>query len=463
MSDNMADWTARSLGLLAITLVAVSLPATVLAQQQQPGPAQERMQMPFAEFAAERGADPAGLARAVGMPADADLSRSVGDLMREYGFGPDELQAAMARMGAHAEAGSAPAPSAGATAAGDPAAMLQLPFRRFAESRGAAPDLLAEALGLPEDADLGAPLQRVMDQYGLSRADVQSALAEASPLAAEAQSKDWQRIRTKFALWTVVFLFAMAMLVAGRVTPRVRVPALAVAAAVFGLWLGVEPNAPGTVKDGLVLYGEHGAIFIPRTMALAAFLLMSIIGNKVFCGWGCQFGTLQDLVWHLPVRKYKPPFWLSNTIRVLFFVLIAGAAVAFGKDLMEPVDPFRVFRLGAPVAVGVAAVTLIVGLVVYRPWCSFFCPFGLVSWLAERISIFRPRVNHETCIGCKACERACPTHSMRGLRAGETFAQDCFACGECVRVCPVDAVRWNVTPPGRGAPVAGDNSAESGG
>lgn len=458
----MADRAARLFVLLALTLVAVCISGTVQGQQQ-PGPTQERMQTPFAELATERGAAPADLAREVGIPADADLSRPVGDLMREYGFGPADLQAAMSRLSAGEESGAAPVPSVGATAAGDPAAMLQLPFRQFAEARGAAPELLAKALGLPEDANLDAPMQQVLDEYGLSRADVQSALADASPLSAEAQSKDWKRIRTKFALWTVAFLFAMVMLVAGRVTPRIRIPALAVAAAVFGLWLGVEPNAPGTVKDGLVLYGEHGAIFMPRTMALVAFLLMSIIGNKVFCGWGCQFGTLQDLVWHLPVRKYKPPFWLSNTIRVLFFVLVAGAAVVFGKDLMEPVDPFRVFRLGAPVAVGVAVVTLIAGLVVYRPWCSFFCPFGLVSWLAERISLFRPRVSHEICINCKACERACPTHSMRGLRAGKTFAQDCFACGACIRVCPVDAVRWNVTPPGREAPAATENRPGTGG
>lgn len=30
---------------------------------------------------------------------------------------------------------------------------------------------------------------------------------------------------------------------------------------------------------------------------------------------------------------------------------------------------------------------LIVGILNRRPWCTFFCPFGLVSWLGERSAL----------------------------------------------------------------------------
>jgi NAD-dependent dihydropyrimidine dehydrogenase PreA subunit len=340
----------------------------------------------------------------------------------------------------------------------DPAQVMKAPFARVAEQKGVDAVELASKLGLPPDADLNTPTGELLKANGLSLPELQHAMrelmAESDPLAAEAQEKDWLKIRLKFILWVALFVAAMYLLAAIKITPVLRASMLAGAAIIFGVWLGVEPNAPGTVKDGLHLYGEAGVIFRPRLIAFLGFMLMSIIGNKVFCGWGCHFGALQDFFWHLKTKKYKPPFWLSNLVRVVFFAALAGAALFVPLDIMEPIDPFRIFRpatalaAGGAIALGVSVLLLVIGIWVYRPWCTFLCPFGLVSWLGERVSIFRPRVNHDTCIDCKACERACPTHSMEGIRAGRRWAQDCFACGACVRVCPVTAVKWGVRPPG---------------
>lgn len=344
----------------------------------------------------------------------------------------------------------------------DPGQVMQAPFARVAEQKGIDPTELAGRVGLPADADLGTPTGELLKANGLSLPDLQQAMqalmAESNPLEAEAAEKNWAKIRLKFILWVVFFIIAMYLLMAVRLTPALRAGMLAAAALIFGVWLGVEPNAPGTVKDGLYLYGETGAIFKPRLIAFIGFLLMSIIGNKVFCGWGCHYGALQDLLWHLKTKKYKPPFWLSNLVRVIFFAALAGAALLIPLDIMEPIDPFRIFSLGAVSAVAVSVVLLVIGIWVYRPWCTYLCPFGLVSWLGERIAVFKPRVNHATCINCKACERACPTHSMEGLRAGRVWAQDCFACGACVRVCPVNAIKWGVRPP---APAVGAKSMDN--
>lgn len=347
---------------------------------------------------------------------------------------------------AHALAQGEPA-SPGAAKGVSPSAAMAMPFCEFAEAKGVEPQELAEALGLPATVDLEQPLGSLLSAHGLGQPAVQAAMMKLDPIAAEAAHKDWRKIRLKFVLWALFFVAAMVILMRLKVTRPLRVGMLVAAVLVFGVWLGVEPNAPGTVKDGLILYGTEGVIFRPRLMAFIGFLLMSIIGNKVFCGWGCHFGTLQDLAWQPNTKKYKPPFWVSNTVRIGFLAAIAVAALGFGTDIMEPIDPFRIFRLGAALAVGVAVVVLVAAVWVYRPWCTFFCPFGLVSWVGERVSIWRPRVNHDTCIDCKACERACPTHSMEGNRARRRLYQDCFACGACVRTCPVSAVKWGIRPP----------------
>jgi NAD-dependent dihydropyrimidine dehydrogenase PreA subunit len=332
-------------------------------------------------------------------------------------------------------------------AAAQPGQGMSMSLEDFARSRQVDPQALARELGLGPQADLSQPMGQLLQQRRLQPSDVQAAISRLNPLAAEAASKDWQKIRLKFILWALVFVTAMILLIGVKIARRQRLLMLAGSVLVFGVWLGVEPNAPGTVKDGLMLYGETGRVFLPRLVAFIGFMLMSIIGNKVFCGWACQFGAAQDLVWQDRPRKIKLPFALTNTVRLATSVVIAVGALGFGADLMEPVDPFRLFRFGALSAVIVAVIVLVAGLWIYRPWCNLFCPFGLVSWLGERVSLWRPRVNHNTCIDCKTCERNCPTYAIAGLRAHRPFPQDCFACGACIRVCPVSAIRWGLRPP----------------
>ncbi|MFW5866400.1 MAG: 4Fe-4S binding protein [Armatimonadota bacterium] len=368
----------------AIALLMALAATTVCAQEMTPNQA---LSMPFDELADAQGVDATALAAEVGLPEGSDLTRQTGPLLREHGVALSDLQQATQTLRAERMAGA----EAGA---GDE----------------------------PEPTDEAA-------------------------LEAEAVGKPWVKARIKFVLWGAFFIAGLLLLMLTRVRPLLRVIMLLAAVAIFGVWLGVEPNAPETIRDGMMLYAEAGVFFMPTLIAFVGFMLMSIIGNKIFCGWGCQFGAAQDAIWHLPTKKWKPPFALTNTLRVAFFAAIAVAAFGHGFDLLEPIDPFRIFRFGAALAVVVAAIILIAGIWVYRPWCQFFCPFGLVSWLGERMAITKPRVNLKTCIDCLRCEQECPNHSIKGIRRGHRAPQDCFACGTCIRVCPVDAIRWHVKPP----------------
>jgi len=179
---------------------------------------------------------------------------------------------------------------------------------------------------------------------------------------------------------------------------------------------------------------------------LVVLLLTVFVSNKSICGWGCQLGLLQDLLHRVPLPKWKPPFWLSNSARALAFVaLIAGLVVA-GLDWMGVIDPFQLFQFNLTLWAGLfAAAVLIASLFIYRPWCQFLCPFGLVGWLVEQVSLFRPRINRQACLKCERCVKACPTQAMADLYAGKKLHADCFACGACIEACPrEDALGWRV-------------------
>jgi len=334
----------------------------------------------------------------------------------------------------------------------------QMRIAEFAEANNVTEQILKEALHLTSKEELS----KTIGSLGFSLAEINARVEKAFALQAEHESKNWIKIRVKFVLWTTILVFVFVLLRHNRVTSRMRKSLYAFSIVLFGVIFGSDPSPMGTVKDAIALYGAKGAIFPPRMVALAIFLLMVVLANKFICSWGCQLGTLQDLLFRLNrdsrdrkgiLRQYKIPFFVSNGVRILFFILFTIAAFLWAIDIVEPIDPFKVYK---PQFVGIwggifIAAILLLSMIIYRPWCSLFCPFGLVGWLVEKISLFKVKVNYDTCIACEACARACPSTVMEAILKRDRVIPDCFACGTCIEVCPTHSISFSackrVKPP----------------
>jgi NAD-dependent dihydropyrimidine dehydrogenase PreA subunit len=294
-------------------------------------------------------------------------------------------------------------------------------------------------------------LQRPVSSFGLTETEIIARTRRAVVLNAEKLSKNWTKIRLKFALWFVFLMLMFILLKTARIKRGNRPWFYLIAVILFGVCLGSDPSPMGTIKDMLVLYGRERVIFPPRLVALGIMLVLVLGANKFICSWGCQLGTLQDYLLRLNyafrktrlLRLYKPSFKLTNTIRICFFTLVGAAAFAVSVDIVEPIDPFKIFN---PFQLGIGGIvfsSLILGLslFIYRPWCHFFCPFGLVGWLFEKVSIFKIKVDYDRCIACEKCARECPSTVMEAILKRERVIPDCFTCGSCIEACPTQAVR----------------------
>ena len=317
--------------------------------------------------------------------------------------------------------------------------------------------VLKDALHLETKEDL----QKGIGEFDLSRAEMATRIDKALALNAEHESKNWVKILVKFAFWMTFLVIVFVLMRKRRVTPTVRRLLYLAAVALFGVILGSDPSPMGTVKDAIVLFGARGVVFPPRMVALAVFLAMVVLANKFICSWGCQLGTLQDLLFRVNrdsgdrrgiMRQYKIPFVVTNGIRVLFAGILTLAAFLWATDIIEPIDPFKVYK---PQAVEIAGgifigAALIASLFVYRPWCSLFCPFGLVGWFFEKFSLFKITVDYDTCTACESCARACPSPVMEAILKQDQVIPDCFACGTCIDVCPTKSISFasgKRTPP----------------
>ncbi len=325
----------------------------------------------------------------------------------------------------------------------------EMPLPEVAAVNGFPKKILQKAFSLQPGEARG----KTLGDLGLSIEEAEEHLRKAHALGQQHSSKNWVKIFSKFALWFAFLPIAFYLVLRNRMTPKVRKGMLAASLLIFGVALGSDPNPMGTIKDTITLLGISGVVFPPRAIALSVFLLTVILANKFICSWGCHLGVFQDLLHRInrgkrdrrgTIPQWKPPFWLSNGIRVATFAALTGVAFLWAYDLIEPIDPFRVFK---PAHLGIAGgiavfLVLTASLLVYRPWCNFFCPFGLVGWLGEKISIFKMKVDYENCPKCDACVKVCPSTAMDAILYQDKVIPDCYACGACMDICPTDAIQF---------------------
>ena len=256
-------------------------------------------------------------------------------------------------------------------------------------------------------------------------------------------------IISKLALWAVTITAATVLLRRKRIDTRTRTMFMVAGVIVFGFIYGgiskLNPN-PMTSVGNIVLILTGMPVEVPLTLSivlLTVMLVLTVASNRSICGWGCQLGLMQDLLYKAPVPKRDVSLKVSLVTRTAFLVAMVAGAAVWGVNLLGLMNPFGVFQLQFTLVSG-AVLLAIVGssMVFYRPWCRLFCPFGLAGWAAEQFSLQKPTVNRDACTDCQACVRACPGGAMKDFYEGNRVHADCFACGACIEACKFDALDW---------------------
>ncbi|HET6560151.1 MAG TPA: 4Fe-4S binding protein [Prolixibacteraceae bacterium] len=151
---------------------------------------------------------------------------------------------------------------------------------------------------------------------------------------------------------------------------------------------------------------------IPLT-ALLFFLLplaFALFFGRVFCGGVCPLGAIQDIV---AIKPIELPKWIMKVLGLIPYLYL-GLAILYVATKSEFIicryDPFiGIFRLDAPFNMLIlGTLFLAVGVFVARPYCRFFCPYGVVlSWMS-RFSSRHMTITPTSCIQCKLCANSCP-------------------------------------------------------
>ena len=212
-----------------------------------------------------------------------------------------------------------------------------------------------------------------------------------------------------------------------------RKPLLIASTIVQGFLLGAY-LCPSRAVQNVILKYDTAYLIMFLVPIVTTFLF-----GRVYCGYACPFGAVQELL-HVKRLRYKLPIKLDGLLRYIKYVLLVLAVsltVATGRIVGgdAPFKPLFIFS-GTLVAILMTVAFGILSVFVYRPFCSYLCPYGALMSLVSKFRLIRIK-REETCVDCKLCVKKCPVGAMKepGLGSGE-----CIMCGDCCEVCPKDSL-----------------------
>lgn len=164
-------------------------------------------------------------------------------------------------------------------------------------------------------------------------------------------------------------------------------------------------------------------------------LVLSLFWGRIYCGYVCPMNTLMIPTEKISVKlklqtKKVPGILKTNWLPwVVLFLMIAITAI-FKKTMSKDLR----------VLLGLLVLSVVFTLR-YKQYVfhNHICPFGMLQkWFGKNAKRSH-RVDVANCIGCKICEKTCPTGAILVEQDNKKAVIDiayCLQCGNCTEVCP---------------------------
>jgi polyferredoxin len=191
-------------------------------------------------------------------------------------------------------------------------------------------------------------------------------------------------------------------------------------------------------------------------------LFGAVIG-RASCGWFCPFGLIQDLLYKIPVPKWRLRNRFNWSRYVFLAILVVVIPFITHETWFCKLCPAGMLEGGIPMVLLEPGLQPLIGTLYWaklgilvtflgwmsvtrRPFCRWVCPLGALWSPFNPVSSLRLSVDEERCIECDRCREVCPV-DIRVYDSPHSAA--CIRCLACVDECPaecitVQALNWTL-------------------
>ena len=219
--------------------------------------------------------------------------------------------------------------------------------------------------------------------------------------------------------WLDVLLLALALGITVWLVHRVRSRRWILLFSVACLaWFGFVRQGcfcpVGAIQNVALAMWQGGGLAWSVAAFFALPLISALLFGRVFCASVCPLGVLQEI---FIIRPQRVPRMLDAVLRLVPLGVLALGVVAVLNGagyLICRTDPFvGFFRRSAPLTLLLVGLSvLLLGLVVARPYCRYFCPYGVLLEWCSRLAWKPVRITPKDCVNCRLCVGVCPVDAI---------------------------------------------------
>ncbi len=165
---------------------------------------------------------------------------------------------------------------------------------------------------------------------------------------------------------------------------------------------------------------------------LIIVLIATLIFGRVYCGFICPFGALQDIFSLLPFKKKIVPYRINRRLVLLKYIILGivlsllgfGCKEGLKLEVFTPV--FKLMFKNPGFWIGV--VFLIASAFIPRFYCRYFCLVGAVLGIAAKFSFLKYKIPCKN-KHCRICQGICLTGVVDENK--NIIDNECVRCNLC--------------------------------
>jgi len=204
-----------------------------------------------------------------------------------------------------------------------------------------------------------------------------------------------------------------------------------------------------------IIFSASNGVLNGSAMIFGFLLVSSVLGSRLFCGWLCPGGAIQD---HVAEANDKPwnSKWKNAAKYIIWILWFASIVVLWILHQPLKTDFFYLTDVDISTLISYFMVVTIIYLFALltgkRGMCHSFCwmaPFMVIGEkIADLLHIprFRLKADSNACISCGQCVKKCPMslNVQEMVKSGNMDSVECISCLQCVDICPKKVIAFGI-------------------